>query len=123
MYNRDIDSNIEKFYTMLREFDQYTINAYNSNRKEWHLNGSITGVVNKYWSALRRKTTKEEYYLKLKLIADADGTMLTSINNDVFINCTFEELYTSLPMTEFTKMFKAQFLYVKSTPMPIVKSG
>ncbi len=92
MYNRDIDQNIEKFYTMLREFDQYAIKTYNTHRKDWQLNGSLIGVVNKYWSALRRKTTKDEYYLKLKLLADADETMLTTINNDRRERCTPEDI-------------------------------
>ena len=89
MHNRDIDQYIGKFYDMIREFDQYVIKTYNANRKIWTLDAS---VLNKYCSALRRKTTNDEYYLKLKLLADVDGTILTLINNEYREQCMPENI-------------------------------
>lgn len=79
LYNYDIDPEIKRFYDSIKEYDKHIISYWTSNKKSWNLR-QHSKIKAKYFTALRRRERDDDPYLCIKLIADKDGKVLTSIN-------------------------------------------
>lgn len=97
MYNRDIDPEIEEFYNFLCSFDKRVVECYRANKGVW----DMRGIANKYWTALVRKNEFGEYYLRLKLINDPDGKIITSVHDSNRV----EKSYTDIVYGMYTDQY------------------
>jgi len=79
LYNYDIDPEIKRFYDSIKDYDKHIISYWTSNKKSWNLR-QHSKIKAKYFTALRRRERDDDPYLCIKLIADKDGKVLTSIN-------------------------------------------
>jgi len=79
LYNYDIDPEIKRFYDSIKDYDKHVMSFWTSNKKSWNLR-QHSKIKAKYFTALQRRERDDDPYLCIKLIADKDGKVLTSIN-------------------------------------------
>ena len=67
MTNKDIDPEINEFYTFIKNFDKAIISVFTESQKSWNVRPT---KCMKYRTAMKRKTANDEFYFQVKLIDD-----------------------------------------------------
>jgi hypothetical protein len=76
MGNKDIDPEIGEFYDFVKQMDKALINAFTTGRRTWSVNPT---TCLKYRTAMKRKTSQDDFYFQVKLIHAEKGASTVTV--------------------------------------------
>jgi hypothetical protein len=76
MSNKDIDSEIGAFFQFVKQVDRALINAFTESNKSWSVKPT---TCLKYRTAMKRRTTQDDFYFQLKLVHSIKGGPPTTV--------------------------------------------
>ena len=90
MGNKDIDPEIGEFYDFVKQMDKALISAFTAGRRTWPVNPT---TCLKYRTAMKRKTSQDDFYFQVKLIhAEKGASTVTVIYSNKGTKITPEDI-------------------------------